>query len=76
MESGHSAGDEVLKLKKPVLFGERDLRSVEARRRSCEVEVSLNRRLAAAVYLGVVPLGLDRDGALVMGRRGAGLRPS
>jgi aminoglycoside phosphotransferase family enzyme len=65
------AGDEVYKLKKPVRFGQQDLRTVEARRRSCEVEVRLNQRLAPTVYLGAVPLGVGRDGALAVGRSGA-----
>ena len=44
------------KLKKPVRHPLIDLRSLEARRRNCLVEVRLNRRLAPDVYLGTLPL--------------------
>lgn len=44
------------KLKKPIREIGFDLTSLAARRVNCELEVSLNRRLAESVYLGVVPL--------------------
>jgi uncharacterized protein len=50
------------KLKKPSKFDHLDLRSAEARRRNCDEEVRLNRRLAPDVYHGVVPLTV-RTGA-------------
>jgi aminoglycoside phosphotransferase family enzyme/predicted kinase len=50
------AGDCVYKLKKPVKLGFLDFSTLEARRRDCWEEVRLNRRLAAHVYLGVVPV--------------------
>jgi aminoglycoside phosphotransferase family enzyme len=50
----------VYKLKKP-LYGEGfDFSSSEARRRNAEEEVRLNRRLAQDVYIGIVPLTLER----------------
>jgi aminoglycoside phosphotransferase family enzyme/predicted kinase len=49
-------GDDVWKVKRPVNFGFLDFRTVEARRRACELEVALNRRLAPDVYLGVDPV--------------------
>jgi uncharacterized protein len=49
-------GDEVWKVKRPVDLGFLDFRTVEARRRDCEAEVRLNRRLAPHVYLGVEPV--------------------
>jgi aminoglycoside phosphotransferase family enzyme len=49
-------GDFVYKLKKPLDFGFLDYTTVELRRRFCEAEVELNRRLAPAVYLGVKPI--------------------
>lgn len=66
-------GDLAHKLKKPVRYRYFDFRSLEARRRNCEAEVRLNRRLAPTVYLGTVPLvvntedrlRLDGDGAIV-----------
>ena len=52
-------GDRVFKLHKPVHFGFVDFREHEARRADCEREVTLNRRLAPDVYLGVADLVLD-----------------
>ena len=46
----------VLKLKKPVDFGFLDYTTPEKRRRACEAEVRLNRRLCPDVYLGVRPI--------------------
>ena len=57
------------KLKKPVEHDGADLRTCDARLHNCEDEVRLNRRLAAHVYLGVVPLGLDERGGLRLGAR-------
>jgi len=56
------AGDEVFKVKRPVDLGFLDYRTLEARRRACDEEVRLNRRLAPAVYLGVEPVCRDRTG--------------
>ena len=41
------------KLKKPIRFDRLDFSTPELRRRDCEAEVRLNRRLAREVYLGV-----------------------
>jgi uncharacterized protein len=46
----------VYKMKKPVRFPYLDFSTLEARRRTCEESLRLNRRLAADVYLGLVPL--------------------
>ena len=54
--------ERVLKLKKPVDFGFLDYTTSEKRRRACEAEVELNRRLCDQTYLGVQPIG-ERDGA-------------
>jgi hypothetical protein len=51
--------DHVLKLKKPVDFGFLDYTSLEKRRRACEDEVRLNRRLCPDIYLGVVAVTGD-----------------
>ena len=48
------AGRHVYKIKKPVVLGFLDYGILEQRRRCCEQEVRLNRRLAPSVYLGVV----------------------
>jgi aminoglycoside phosphotransferase family enzyme len=58
------------KLKKPVRYDYLDFSSPEARRLDCEEELRLNRRLAESVYLTVVPLLLDPDGHLSLGRQG------
>ncbi len=58
------------KLKKPVHFDSLDFSTVELRRRDCEEEVRLNRRLAPEVYLGTLPLVADPSGALALARTG------
>lgn len=55
------------KLKKPVRLPFLDFRTTEARRLDAEEEVRLNRRLAPGVYLGVIPLTVDRQGRLLLG---------
>ncbi|MBX6320621.1 MAG: hypothetical protein IRY94_02220 [Rhodospirillaceae bacterium] len=54
------------KLKKPMRQPFFDFTTLAARRLNCEEEVRLNRRLAADIYLGVVPLGRIGD-RLVLG---------
>lgn len=54
------------KLKKPIRFGLIDFRRSEARHAYCELEVTLNRRLAEDTYLRVVPL-VDTGGGLAVG---------
>lgn len=58
------------KLKKPVRYEFLDFSSLEARRRDCEEEVRLNRRLAGEVYLGTVPLTVDAGGRVLLGGAG------
>src|SRR5690606_10963578 len=58
------------KLKKPVRYDSLDFRTPALRRRDCEEEVRLNRRLAPHVYLGVVPLTVDEKGRLAIGGAG------
>ena len=52
----------VYKLKKPVKYDARDLRSLEARKANCLEELRLNRPLAGDLYIDVVPLGVDAGG--------------
>lgn len=54
------------KLKKPIRYDSLDFRSPELRRRDCEEEVRLNRRLTTDVYLGVVALLLGPEGRLTL----------
>ena len=58
------------KLKKPVRNDYLDFSTPEARRIDSEQEVTLNRRLAPSVYLGVVPLTVDSRGNLQLGGSG------
>ncbi|MCK6460059.1 MAG: AAA family ATPase [Planctomycetes bacterium] len=53
------AGDRAYKVKKPVRYAFLDYSTLERRRRFCEEEVRLNRRLAPSVYLGVAPITAD-----------------
>ena len=55
------AGPHAYKIKKPVALGFIDYSTLERRRHCCEEEVRLNRRLAADVYLGVVPVTKDGE---------------
>src|SRR5215208_3718037 len=55
------SGKRVVKVKKPVDYGFVDHATLASRRRSCEDEVRLNRRLTDGVYLGVVPIVRDRS---------------
>ncbi len=52
-------GPHVYKIKKPVDFGFLDFTSLEKRKYFCEREVTLNRRLAPKIYLGVVKITQD-----------------
>ena len=60
----------VWKLKKPARYDYLDFSTVEARKRTCELEVELDRRLAVDVYLGVVPLVIDPRGTMQLGGEG------
>jgi len=55
------AGEFAYKLKKPVRLGFLDFSTLAARRHYCEEELRLNRRLAAALYIGVESIHGDRD---------------
>ncbi len=55
-------GAQAWKMKKPVRYDFLDFSTLEARRRDCEEEVRLNRRLAPDVYYGIAPLTIDSQG--------------
>ncbi|MBX3606174.1 MAG: AAA family ATPase [Piscinibacter sp.] len=63
------AGDDAYKLKKPVRMGFLDFTGAAARQRFCEEELRLNRRLAPALYLDVLPVR-GTPGAPQIGGRG------
>lgn len=50
------AGQQAIKFKKPVNLGFLDFVDLDARRRYCNEELRLNRRLAPDVYLEVIPI--------------------
>ncbi len=54
------------KLKKPLRYEFLDFSTVAARRRNCEAEIQLNRRLTHDVYLGIVPLTVHPHNAAAM----------
>ena len=58
------AGPYAYKLKKPVRFPFLDAGTADRRRALCEDELRLNWRLAAPVYLGVLPITRDDAGRL------------
>jgi aminoglycoside phosphotransferase family enzyme len=61
------AGERVYKLKKPVRFPYLDFSALARRATACRAEYLLNRRLAADVYLGVVPLTISASGLAISG---------
>lgn len=63
------AGPFAYKLKKPVKFPFLDASTLARRKRFCQLELSLNRRLAPDVYLGLVPI-VEAAGMLRFGGRG------
>ena len=63
------AGAFAYKLKKPVKFPFLDASTLALRKKFCLLELSLNRRLAPTVYLGIVPI-VDTPDGLRLGGRG------
>ncbi|GCB05159.1 hypothetical protein PSUB009319_27900 [Ralstonia sp. SET104] len=53
------AGEFAYKVRKPIKLDFVDFSTLRARQNDCEEECRLNRRLAPALYLGVVPISLD-----------------
>jgi aminoglycoside phosphotransferase family enzyme len=58
------------KMKKPVKWDRLDFSTLALRRTQCENEIILNRRLAPAVYLGLVRMTCDEKGRLRLGGQG------
>lgn len=52
--------DFVYKVKKPVDFGFLDFSTLDKRKLFCEEEVRLNQRLSTGIYLGVLPVTLEK----------------
>jgi len=66
-------GNHAYKLKRAVKYDYLDFSTSSKRREYCEAEVTLNRRTAPGLYLGVVPVTRERDGRLALGGSGARL---
>ena len=60
------AADRAYKLKRAVHLPYVDYSTLEMRRRFCEAEVRLNRRTAADLYLGVLPVSRTENGTLAI----------
>jgi len=60
-------GDHAYKVKKPIATDFLDYQTLENRKRYCEEEVRLDRRLAGDLYLDVVPITLDKGTVQVEG---------
>lgn len=61
------AGDRAYKLKRAVKFPYMDFSTVARRKQMCDAEISLNRRTAPDLYLGVAPVLRDGEGILRLG---------
>ena len=61
------AGGLAYKLKRAIRYSYLDYSTVEARRKACEAELTLNQRTAPEVYLRVTPICENADGALQLG---------
>src|SRR5256885_1546294 len=61
-------GEFAYKVKKPVNFGFVDFSTLERRRFFCEEELRLNRRLAPALYLEVLPITGSVEAPRIGGR--------
>ena len=64
------AGDRALKIKRAVRFPFLDYSTLEKRKRACEAEIEVNRRLAPKLYRGVVAITRESDGRLAIGGAG------
>lgn len=64
------AGDFAFKIKKPLDLGFLDFSTLEKRKKACEDELVLNRRLAPEIYLAVIPIFMDEQGALTLSPSG------
>lgn len=60
-------GEKAFKLKKPVRFPYLDFSTLARRETACRAELRLNRRLAAATYVDVLPLCLGAQGLSIGG---------
>jgi hypothetical protein len=64
------AGSRALKLKRAVKYDYLDFSTTDARRRCCDAELRINRRLAPTLYRGVLPIVRTSGGSLALGGEG------
>ncbi|MGI9482767.1 MAG: AAA family ATPase [Hyphomicrobiales bacterium] len=64
------AGEEAWKIKKPVKFPYMDFSTLAKRKQVCLREFALNKHAAPEIYLGVVPITREKDGALAFAGAG------
>ena len=67
------ADDRAYKLKRAVTYSYLDYSTLVLRKQACERELSLNRRTAPALYLGVQPITRLANGELMLGGDGTAL---
>jgi len=60
-------GSHAYKVKKPVNFGFLDFTTLEKRKRFCQLELELNRRLSPEIYLDVLPVTEKKSGIKING---------
>ena len=54
-------GEYAYKIKKPVDFGFLDFTTIDKRKKFCEEEIKLNKRLCPEIYLEVIKITQDND---------------
>jgi hypothetical protein len=64
------AGDHAYKLKRAVKLPYLDFSTIAQRHSACDAEVTINRRTAPSLYLGVAPIIRNAVGRLTLGRIG------
>jgi aminoglycoside phosphotransferase family enzyme/predicted kinase len=64
------AGDRVFKIKRALRYPFLDFSTLPLRKAACEAELAVNRVFAPALYLRVVPITREQDGALRLGGGG------
>jgi len=60
----------VYKLKKPLQNHIVDFRTIKARLENCEEEIRLNKKLAKDIYIGIVPLVVNKEGQIKVEGKG------
>ena len=64
------AGDRAFKVKRAVRYPFLDFSTLALRKAACEAELEVNRRFAPQIYLGVIPITREPDGALALAGHG------